>query len=109
MARITVEDTLHEMDNRFALVLLAAARARQLMKGAPSLVHRPNDKETVLALREVAAGKVRFDRPVREVLAFRLRELEHQMACQLGLLDETHAASPQLPEQAWMPVFPPLR
>lgn len=103
MARITVEDTLHEMDNRFALILLAAARARQLMKGAPAQVHRPNDKETVLALREIAAGKVRFDRPVREVLSYRLRELEHQMACQLGLVEDMSAAPP-LPTHTWLPI-----
>lgn len=103
MARITVEDTLHEMDNRFALVLLAAARARQLMKGASPQIHRPNDKETVVALREIAAGKVRFDRPVREVLTYRLRELEHQMACQLGLVDDEIVSAP-LPPQTWLPI-----
>jgi DNA-directed RNA polymerase subunit omega len=68
MARITVEDCLEFVDNRFALVLLAGKRARQLMAGARPLVENPRDKPAVLALREVATGKVKFDRNVREVL-----------------------------------------
>ena len=69
MARITVEDCLPQVDNRFALVLLATKRSRQLMAGARPLVEETNDKSTVLSLREVATGKVRFDRNVRDVLA----------------------------------------
>ena len=88
MARVTVEDTLPEIENRFALVLLASARARQLMKGARRFVERPGDKETVLALREIAAGKVRFDRPVRDVLTRRVGELEEEHAVRYGLIDE---------------------
>lgn len=57
MARITVEDCLEKVPSRFVLVHLAAQRARDLMKGAPSLVHADN-KAVVTALREVAAGKV---------------------------------------------------
>ena len=62
MARVTVEDCLEREDNRFALVVLAAQRARQLMKGAAPLVQSTN-KAAVTALREIAAGKVRWDRP----------------------------------------------
>jgi DNA-directed RNA polymerase subunit omega len=62
MARVTVEDCLEREDNRFALVVLAARRARQLMKGAVPLVHSTN-KAAVTALREIAAGKVYWDRP----------------------------------------------
>jgi DNA-directed RNA polymerase subunit omega len=58
MARITVEDCLKVVDNRFELVLMATKRARQLSKGADSLVVGDNDKPTVLALREIAEGKV---------------------------------------------------
>jgi DNA-directed RNA polymerase subunit omega len=68
MARITVEDCLEHVDNRFALVILAGKRARQLMAGARPLVENPRDKPPVLALREVATGKVKFDRSVREAL-----------------------------------------
>ena len=54
MARITVEDCLEHIDNRFELVLLAARRARQISKGADPLVPEDNDKPTVIALREIA-------------------------------------------------------
>ncbi|WP_198246147.1 DNA-directed RNA polymerase subunit omega [methane-oxidizing endosymbiont of Gigantopelta aegis] len=61
MARITVEDCLETIENRFKLVLLASKRARQLEKGADPLVEPEKDKNTVLALREIAAGKVTED------------------------------------------------
>ncbi len=58
MARITVEDCLEVVDNRFELVLMATKRARQLAKGATAVVDGHNDKPTVLALREIADRKV---------------------------------------------------
>ncbi len=57
MARITVEDCLEKVPNRFELVLLGARRAKQLLKGARPLVDTDN-KEVVAALREIADGKV---------------------------------------------------
>lgn len=57
MARVTVEDCLRQVDNRFSLVHLAAKRVRQLREGAPALMDSKN-KEVVLALREIAAAKV---------------------------------------------------
>ena len=54
MARITVEDCVDKVDNRFELVLLASHRARQISQGAPLLVERDNDKNPVVALREIA-------------------------------------------------------
>jgi DNA-directed RNA polymerase subunit omega len=68
MARVTVEDCLPLVDNRFALVLLGARRARQLMAGARPVLEISKNKPPVLALREVATGKVKFDRDVRETL-----------------------------------------
>ena len=59
MARVTVEDCLEKVSNRFALVHLAARRAKQILKGSKPLVKHDN-KEIVLALREIAAGKVSF-------------------------------------------------
>ena len=56
MARVTVEDCLPAVDNRFDLVLVASRRARQLAMGAMPLVDVENDKPTVIALREIAAG-----------------------------------------------------
>lgn len=58
MARITVEDCLEHIENRFDLVLLAARRARQIAQGADPLVPPENDKPTVLALREIAENLV---------------------------------------------------
>jgi DNA-directed RNA polymerase subunit omega len=63
MARITVEDCLDHVDNRFDLVLLATERTRQLQDGIEPLLPRNNDKDTVIALREIAEGLV-----TREVL-----------------------------------------
>ncbi len=57
MARITVEDCLKNVENRFALIHLAAKRVRQLRKGAEPLV-RAKNKDVVIALREIAAGKI---------------------------------------------------
>jgi len=58
MARITVEDCLGSVDNRFDLVLLATKRARQVANGVDPLVPPENDKPTVIALREIAEGLV---------------------------------------------------
>ncbi|MDH5300322.1 MAG: DNA-directed RNA polymerase subunit omega [Gammaproteobacteria bacterium] len=58
MARVTVEDCLENVDNRFELVLLASRRARQLANGQESTVAWENDKPTVVALREIAQGNV---------------------------------------------------
>lgn len=58
MARITVEDCLDHLDNRFDLVLMAAKRARQLANGVEPLLPWENDKPTVVALREIADGLV---------------------------------------------------
>ncbi|HBH36400.1 MAG TPA: DNA-directed RNA polymerase subunit omega [Gammaproteobacteria bacterium] len=61
MARITVEDCLEHVDNRFNLVLLATKRARQLANGVEPLVPWENDKPTVVALREIAEGLITVD------------------------------------------------
>ncbi|MGR9045227.1 MAG: DNA-directed RNA polymerase subunit omega [Gammaproteobacteria bacterium] len=61
MARVTIEDCLDHVENRFKLVLLASRRARQLSKGADEFVSRGKDKDTVVALREIAAGHVTPD------------------------------------------------
>ena len=58
MARTTVEDCLENVDNRFQLVLIASKRARELSNGAEALVPEDNDKPTVIALREIAAGLI---------------------------------------------------
>jgi len=63
MARVTVEDCLDNVDNRFQLVLVSAKRARQLANGRDALLDWENDKPTVMALREIAEGFI-----TREIL-----------------------------------------
>jgi len=58
MARVTIDDCLENVENRFELVLLASKRARQLERGADEFIARDKDKVTVLALREIADGHV---------------------------------------------------
>jgi DNA-directed RNA polymerase subunit omega len=67
MARVTVEDCLEREENRFALVTLAAARTRQIMKGAVPLV-RAKNKAAVVSLREIALGKVHYNRPSHQAI-----------------------------------------
>jgi len=61
MARVTVEDCLKNVDNRFLLVMLASKRVKQLYKGNPPLIDPKNNRLVVTALREIAAGKVNFE------------------------------------------------
>ena len=67
MARITVEDCLNQIPNRFLLVMVAAKRAKQLYKGAQPLIeNKAGNKKIVLGLREIAAGKVEYEIPTRK-------------------------------------------
>lgn len=68
MARVTVEDCLEKVPNRFALVVLAAERARQLSRGASAGVECDN-KPAVTSLREIAAGIVEFREDVQQTVA----------------------------------------
>ena len=61
MARVTVEDCLDKIPNRFDLVVLASRRARDLTLGRAPFIERENDKATVIALREIAEGKIDLD------------------------------------------------
>jgi len=91
MARITVEDCLEQVPNRFSLILIATERAKQLMKGSPTLLDddRANkNKEVVTALREIAAGKI-----VADLSEFDENELMHG----------TGAAAPYRSEEALPP------
>ena len=75
MARITVEDCLENVDNRFELVLVAARRTRQLQLGHDPLVPEDRDKHTVIALREIAEGLVTSE-ILKEVEVDTRQELE---------------------------------
>ena len=73
MARITVEDCLKKIDNQYDLVLLAKERTSQLNSGAEMLVEKNNDKNTVVALREIGEGKVDIDE-LKKNAVLRLRK-----------------------------------
>lgn len=81
MARITVEDCLENVENLFDLVIVASKRARRLANGAEPLVEWENDKPTVIALREIAAGLITpeiledIDQPTDDMLSSEEAEL----------------------------------
>jgi DNA-directed RNA polymerase subunit omega len=95
MARVTVEDCLENVENRFQLVLVAARRARQLHFGAEPCVDTENDKPTVLALREIAGGFV---------TSAILEESEHEVEAGLDIdenaLNELDAAGAEEASEA---------
>ena len=99
MARVTVEDCLPHVENRFSLVLLATLRTRQLMDGAAPVVENPDkNKNPVLALREIAAEKVRFDRSVKAALRGDFDD-DQKKATKLRPLSEGGSSSiPNVPE-----------
>ena len=82
MARVTVEDCLENVDNRFELVLVASKRARQLANGKESLVDAENDKVTVIALREIAENMVNasiLDEKPEEVVVEEMETIAENM------------------------------
>ena len=90
MARVTVEDCLKHVKNRFELVILSAKRARQLMHGKEPMVEWDNDKPTVVALREIAAGFTNFDAPA----------VAHEETVALHIHTETPVAAIVVVEEA---------
>ncbi len=66
MARITIEDCLRKVDNRFLLVNMVAKRVRQIREGSDYLISSPKNEDIVVSLREVAAGKVTAKKVVAE-------------------------------------------
>jgi DNA-directed RNA polymerase subunit omega len=79
LARVTVEDCLEKVPNRFALVILAAERARQLASGARPLV-RCENKPAVTSLREIARGCVRFNEVVEATIRQYIQEMRERGA-----------------------------
>lgn len=102
MARVTVEDCLEKIPNRFELVLIAARRARKLSHGADAFVDEADDKPTVVALREIAAGLV-TDAPEPDEDALLLDDMEglgEGLDALSGELDEQPKASADAPLEA---------
>jgi len=97
MARVTVEDCLDKVENRFQLVLVATKRARQLANGVMPLVEWENDKPTIVALREIADGLIDasiLDEPLYPDLS--MKETEEEVAADeaAGSADEAVEAAP---------------
>ena len=88
MARITVEDCLKKIDSQYDLVLLAKERTSQLNAGNPPLVPRDNDKNTVIALREIGEGKVSI-KTLRELAINKLRKHQKETT-ELEEMDDEH-------------------
>ena len=106
MARVTVEDCLDKVDNRFQLVLVATKRARQLSNGVQPLVEWENDKPTIVALREIAEGLVGpsiLDEPVHPVFEDEEEDVEGAEASS----EETAEATPATAEPAADDATPP--
>lgn len=95
MARVTVEDCIDKVDNRFELVLLAGHRARQISQGAPITVDRDNDKNPVVALREIA-DETLSPGDLKEDLIHSLQkhvEVDEPESDSQALLDQTDASA----------------
>jgi DNA-directed RNA polymerase subunit omega len=97
MARVTVEDCIDKIPNRFELVLLASHRARSIAAGAQIAVHRDNDKNPVVALREIAEKKVPTD-DLRE-------DFIHSMQKYVEVDEPEAEAVPMLSTDTRMPVL----
>jgi len=95
MARITVEDTLDNVENLFEMVLLASKRARQIANGSEPLVPRQNDKPTVIALREIAEGLI-----TPEIMAEREKiDREEAIVAEFQQLEEMAAKETEIMAQ----------
>lgn len=97
MARVTVEDCVDKVSNRFELVLLAAHRARSVSAGAPITVERENDKNPVVALREIAERTISAE-DIKE-------DLIHSMQRYVEVDEPEADAVPMLPGAADRPMF----
>lgn len=80
MARVTVEDCLEKLNNRFALVLLVSKRAKQILRGSQPVVSRKDNKFIVTALREVADGYVKYGVTSEELVADVVADLNKKHA-----------------------------
>ncbi|RME67007.1 MAG: DNA-directed RNA polymerase subunit omega [Alphaproteobacteria bacterium] len=98
MARVTVEDCVDKVSNRFDLVLMAAHRARHISSGAPLLVERDNDKNPVVALREIAEQQLTPDNLRESLISSLQRHVEVDEPEEEGAL--TMVASPPVRVEA---------
>lgn len=104
MARITIEDCLDHVDNRFDLVIVASRRARQVARGAQPLVAEEGDKPTVLALREIASGLI--TREVLDELDAKQRAAEEYEMAERAYLEQEAAPPLEYPDRSTAAVTP---
>ena len=93
MARVTVEDCIDIINNRFELVMLASQRARSLSSGAELTVERDNDKNPVIALREIAESKIDIEE-VKDLLVVGLQK--HVISDEPDAVSYTHLTLPTI-------------
>ncbi len=87
MARVTVEDCIEKIPNRFELVMVASQRARKIGTGAPLTVERDNDKNPVISLREVAAETVSLDGLKEDLVKSHQRTVVYEEEETIDLMD----------------------
>lgn len=87
MARVTVEDCIEKVPNRFELVMLATQRARRISSGASPTIERDNDKDPVIALREIALGTVDIAQLKEEIISGYQRFFPHEEEETIDLMD----------------------
>lgn len=100
MARVTVEDCLVKIPNRFELVLMAARRARQIEQGAEPLVPMGKEKPVVIALREIGEGKIdqaRIDEIQEHMVVLRSQISEAEIRAELAQFADEDDATPRRP------------
>ena len=100
MARLTVEDCLEIMDNRYDLVLLASKRARQIHMGSEPLVEEENDKATVIALREIAEGLITHEN-IDKIGKYDPDEVDID---EMGFPSEEETVTPMMPSAEIPPI-----
>jgi DNA-directed RNA polymerase subunit omega len=99
LARITVEDCLKKVSNRFLLVNMVAKRVRQIREGSEYLVSAPKNEDIVISLREIAAGKIRLTQKAPEALGFEEPAVLSEPAEEEGLGENAESAAEEEEEK----------
>ena len=100
MARITIEDCLKRVPNRFAIVNMAAKRVREIREGSEYLVSSPKNEDIVVALREIAAGKVSFEKKAEPEIEPEVEAGEEVRLEETGEGEEAEQVEDKVPEES---------
>jgi len=115
MARVTVEDCIDKVSNRFDLVMLASQRAREVSAGAPITVERDNDKNPVIALREIADETVELENLQESLIVSQQKHVEFDLPEEDEVIELLESESniagvtPDMPEADAEPDMPQMR